>query len=161
MILTKKALPRRTFLRGSGAALALPLLDSMVPSMTALADTAASPTELRRLGFVYMPMGSDISSWTPTGRETLDELSPTLRSLSPVKQHVTVDQQSGIAERLPRDSCDVKRGVLERGKGKTYREYRLLPGNHRRSNCGPEHRSTNAVAIPGIVDGFAVGYRSM
>jgi len=47
VILTKKALPRRTFLRGTGAALALPLLDAMIPSMTALAATPASP--VRRL----------------------------------------------------------------------------------------------------------------
>ncbi len=90
MIVTKKALPRRTFLRGMGATLALPLLDAMIPSMTALADTAASPTQLRRLGFVYMPMGCDITRWTPTGEKTLDELSPSLSPLAPVKQHVTV-----------------------------------------------------------------------
>jgi len=89
MIVLKKALPRRTFLRGAGAALSLPLLDAMVPSMTAIADTPANPAGLRRLGFVYMPMGSDITSWTPPGEKTLDELSPTLASLAPVKQHVT------------------------------------------------------------------------
>ena len=50
MIITKKALPRRTFLRGMGATVALPLLDAMVPSMTAFARTAAAP--VRRLGFV-------------------------------------------------------------------------------------------------------------
>ena len=50
MIISKKSLPRRTFLRGMGAALALPLLDAMVPSMTALARTPAHP--VRRLGFV-------------------------------------------------------------------------------------------------------------
>ena len=65
MILTKKALPRRTFLRGLGAAVALPLLDAMVPSMTALAQTPANP--VRRLGFVYVPMGCDISHWALEG----------------------------------------------------------------------------------------------
>ena len=79
MIITKKALPRRTFLRGMGAAVALPLLDAMVPSMTALARTPAEP--VRRLGFVYMPMGCDLSRWTPPGATTLTELSPTLQSL--------------------------------------------------------------------------------
>ena len=74
MIITKKALPRRTFLRGLGATLALPLLDAMVPSMTALARTAADP--VRRLGFVYMPMGCDLSRWTPAGDGKLLELSP-------------------------------------------------------------------------------------
>ena len=67
MIVKKIALPRRTFLRGTGAALALPLLDAMIPSLTALADTPASPARLRRLGFVYMPMGCDVTRWTPPG----------------------------------------------------------------------------------------------
>ena len=66
MIITKKALPRRTFLRGMGATLALPLLDAMVPSMTALAKTPAAP--VRRLGFVYMPMGCDIAALDAAGR---------------------------------------------------------------------------------------------
>ena len=82
MIVTKKALPRRTFLRGLGTALALPLLDAMIPSMTALAATPAAPARLRRLGFVYMPMGCDVTRWTPPGADTLDELSPTLSPLA-------------------------------------------------------------------------------
>src|SRR5258708_7416091 len=90
MIVTKKALPRRTFLRGLGTTLALPLLDAMIPSMTALAGTPAAPARLRRLGFVYMPMGCDITRWTPPGANTLDELSLILSPLAPVKQHVTV-----------------------------------------------------------------------
>ena len=61
MIVTKKALPRRTFLRGVGTVLALPLLDAMIPPLTALASTPADPTRLRRLGFVYMPMGFDVT----------------------------------------------------------------------------------------------------
>jgi hypothetical protein len=88
MIITKKALPRRTFLRGMGATLALPLLDAMVPSMTAWAATPANP--VRRLGFVYIPMGSNISQWTPPGSGSLGELSPSLRSLASVVDHLTV-----------------------------------------------------------------------
>jgi hypothetical protein len=88
MIITKKALPRRTFLRGMGTTLALPLLDAMVPSMTALAATPANP--VRRLGFVYVPMGSNISQWTPPGTGSLAELSPTLRSLGPFVDQLTV-----------------------------------------------------------------------
>ncbi len=88
MIGTKKALPRRTFLRGLGATLALPLLDAMIPSLTATAATAAAPERLRRLGFVYMPMGCDLGRWTPQGN-TLDELSPILSPLAPVRRHVT------------------------------------------------------------------------
>ena len=90
MIVTKKALSRRTFLRGAGAAVALPLLDAMIPSMTALAQTPAAPDRLRRLGYVYMPMGCDVTRWTPPGGDRLDELSPILAPLAPVKEHVTV-----------------------------------------------------------------------
>ena len=88
MMITKKALPRRTFLRGMGVSVALPLLDAMVPAMTALAATPAHP--VRRLGYVFIPMGSDISRWTPPGEGTLTELSPILQSLEPVKDHLTV-----------------------------------------------------------------------
>ncbi len=88
MISTKKALPRRTFLRGAGAAIALPLLDAMIPAHTALAATAGAP--VKRLGFVYIPMGSNTAEWTPKGEGRISELSPILRSLDPVKDHVTV-----------------------------------------------------------------------
>jgi hypothetical protein len=88
MIITKRSLPRRTFLKGVGATLALPLLDSMVPAATALAATPAAP--VRRLGFVFMPMGCDITRWTPSGGDKLGELSPILSSLEPVKQHVSI-----------------------------------------------------------------------
>jgi hypothetical protein len=88
MIVTKKSLPRRTFLRGVGATLALPLLDAMVPAATALAATPAAP--VKRLGFVFMPMGCDITRWTPPGAGKLDELSPILNSLAPVKEKVCI-----------------------------------------------------------------------
>src|SRR5437762_12740225 len=87
MIITKMAMPRRTFLRGMGLTMALPLLESMVPAATPLVRTAANP--VRRLGFVFMPMGCDIPRWTPPGENRLDELSPILSSLAPVKEHVT------------------------------------------------------------------------
>ena len=71
MIITKKCLPRRTFIRGMGTTLSLPLLDSMVPALSALAKTSANP--IRRLGFIYFPHGSvswapgDQNLWTPPG----------------------------------------------------------------------------------------------
>jgi hypothetical protein len=89
MIITKKALPRRTILKGLGVTFALPLLDAMLPALTAAAATPASPQKLRRLGYVYMPMGCDISRWTPAG-DSLDELSPTLSPLAPVREHVSI-----------------------------------------------------------------------
>ncbi len=88
MIIMKRALPRRTFLRGVGVAFALPLLDAMVPSMTAMADTPADPASLRRLGFIYMPMGCDATRWALPG-DDLSELSPTLSPLAPVRDYVT------------------------------------------------------------------------
>jgi len=90
-MVNKKCLPRRTFLRAAGATLALPLLDAMTPAMTAVASTVAAPKNLKRLSFVYMPMGSDITRWTPGGNDgTLKELSPSLQSLESVKDHCTV-----------------------------------------------------------------------
>jgi Protein of unknown function (DUF1552) len=88
VIVLKKAMPRRTFLRGLGATLALPLLDAMVPAMTALAATPAAP--VRRLGFVFIPMGCDITRWTPPGKDKLGDFSPILSPLAPVKEHVSV-----------------------------------------------------------------------
>ena len=64
MFITKKHIPRRTFLRGIGAAVALPLLDSMIPASTALAQTAAGPK--LRMGFIYFPYGAIMDQWTPT-----------------------------------------------------------------------------------------------
>ncbi|MEM7473609.1 MAG: DUF1552 domain-containing protein [Planctomycetota bacterium] len=89
MFISKKSLPRRTLLRGAGATLALPLLDAMLPSMTAQAETVAANSKLRRLGYVYMPMGCDDTRWMLPG-ETLDELSPTLQSLAPVREDVCI-----------------------------------------------------------------------
>ena len=89
MIVTKKSLPRRTFLRGLGSSVALPLLDAMAPAMTVLAKTAASP--VRRLGYVYIPMGSNIAKWMPPcPHGPLTELSPTLDTLAPFRNQVTV-----------------------------------------------------------------------
>ncbi|MEM8955378.1 MAG: DUF1552 domain-containing protein [Verrucomicrobiota bacterium] len=84
---SKKSLPRRTVLRGMGATLSLPLLDAMVPAATALAGTAAQP--VKRLGFVFMPMGADLSRWTPRSAKNLDQLSPILESLAPVRDQLT------------------------------------------------------------------------
>jgi len=88
MFITKQFLPRRTFLRGLGAGLALPLLDAMVPALSALAQTAANP--VRRLGFVYIPMGMNAAAWTPKVEGRIAELSPSLASLMPFLDQITV-----------------------------------------------------------------------
>src|SRR6185369_6693671 len=81
------AIPRRTMLRGIGASISLPLLDSMVPAFTALAQTAAVPR--LRLGFSFMPHGAVMANWTPVAEGAL-KLSPTLTPLEPYKEHVVV-----------------------------------------------------------------------
>ena len=88
MFITKLALPRRTFLRGMGAAVGLPLLDAMVPALSALGRSAAQP--VRRLGFVYLPMGAIKDEWTPAGVGTNFELSPILSAFSQVREQLTV-----------------------------------------------------------------------
>jgi hypothetical protein len=89
MINTRKSISRRTLLRGAGAAFSLPLLDAMIPASTALAETAAAPTQLRRLGYIYMPMGFNPKEWVPQG-DTLDKLPSTLQPLQKVKDQVTI-----------------------------------------------------------------------
>ena len=100
MIITKKALPRRTFLKGVQATLALPLLDAMIPAATALAKTPAKPVS--RLGFVFIPMGCDRARWTPLGDGgTLNELSPILAPLEPVKEQLTVVTNLRLEQSYP------------------------------------------------------------
>jgi len=88
MIITKKALPRRTFLKSVQGMLALPLLDAMIPAATPLAKTAAGPVP--RPGFVFIPLGTDHPRWMPEGGEVLGELSPILSPLEAVKDQLTV-----------------------------------------------------------------------
>ena len=95
MFITKKRLPRRTFLRGVGATLALPLLDSMIPARTLLAQTAAKP--LPRLGFVYVPHGAIYDKWTPAATGAGFEFTPILKPLEPFRDYVNV--VSGLGHR--------------------------------------------------------------
>ncbi len=116
MILTKKALPRRTFLKGAGASLALPLLDAMVPAATAQARTPAKP--VRRLGYVFMPMGCDLTRWTPPGGGKLDKLSYILSSLEPVKQDVTIVSNMELANAYPGSHATSNSAFLSCAKAK-------------------------------------------
>src|SRR5216683_799762 len=79
-------LSRRFVLRGLGAALALPVLDSMVPALTAIANTAAAP--IRRLGVFYVPNGMSMPYWFPKTEGPLREMPPTLQSLAAFKDRV-------------------------------------------------------------------------
>ena len=113
--ITKKFMPRRTFLRGVGATMALPLLEAMVPAATPLAKTAAQP--VRRLGFVFMPMGCDITRWTPTG-DKLDQLSPILSSLAPVREHVTAISNLELQNAYPGSHATSNAAFLSAAKAK-------------------------------------------
>src|SRR5690606_12045225 len=85
MFVTKKAIDRRTFLRGAGATIALPLLDSMVPAFAA--DAVAAPP---RLGFVYVGNGIVHANWTPQSQGRDFELTPNLRPLAGVRDYLNV-----------------------------------------------------------------------
>jgi Protein of unknown function (DUF1552) len=87
MIITHTHLSRRAMLRGTGAAIALPLLDAMVPALTAQARTVAAP--IKRLAIVYSPMGAYMKKWTPQAEGPL-ELSPILAPLAKYKDHAVV-----------------------------------------------------------------------
>src|SRR5688572_25915416 len=113
--ITKKFMPRRMFLRGVGATMALPLLEAMVPAATPLAKTAAQP--VRRLGFVFMPMGCDITRWTPPG-DKLDQLSPILSSLAPVREHVTAITNLELQNAYPGSHATSNSAFLSAAKAK-------------------------------------------
>ena len=95
MMITKKALPRRTFLHGMGATVALPLLDAMVPAATALAKTAAQPP--RRAAFIYVPHGAvilkethGVNAWTPLGEGSGFEVSQILKPLESFRDRLVI-----------------------------------------------------------------------
>ncbi|HVZ19545.1 MAG TPA: DUF1552 domain-containing protein [Vicinamibacterales bacterium] len=88
MYISKMALPRRTFLRGMGAALALPLLDAMVPALTPLAKAAAAPKI--RAGWVYIPNGAIVDDFFPKSFGTGWEFTPILKPLEPHKDELVV-----------------------------------------------------------------------
>ncbi len=115
--LSKTHLPRRTFLKGVGASLSLPLLDAMIPAATAATKTAALP--VKRLGYVFMPMGCDQSRWTPTGTDgTLSELSPILQSLGSVRDHVTAFTNLELRNAYPGSHATSNSSFLSAAKAK-------------------------------------------
>src|SRR6185295_18632433 len=77
MYITKKHLSRRTFLRGAGVTVGLPLLDAMIPAWTALAQTAATPKP--HMGFMYLPHGA-----------IMDERTPILKPFAPFQKQLTI-----------------------------------------------------------------------
>jgi len=84
--LTRKHLSRRSLLRGTGALLALPLLDAMIPAGTAIAQTAPR----KRAGFIYFPHGATMSRWTPAATGSGFEFSEILQPLEPLRDQINV-----------------------------------------------------------------------
>lgn len=89
MFITKRALSRRTFLRGAGVTMALPFLDAMLPALSAAAKPAP------RLGFIYIANGVIQKQWNPAATGMLTELPPILKSLEPLKDQLNI--VSGLA----------------------------------------------------------------
>ena len=104
MMIFKKAIPRRTFLSGAGATLALPLLDSMVPAFASVTDNAAVKPPLR-LGIVYVPCGAIMENWTPVAEGTAFEMTPILEPLAPFRDQMLVLSELTQVEgrRIPTD----------------------------------------------------------
>jgi hypothetical protein len=102
-LITKKHLPRRTFLRGlAGATVALPLLDAMIPALTAQTKTAAGPK--MRLGFIYVPHGAVMDKWTPVAEGSGFAFPPILASLEPYRNRLNII--TGLANKAAESQGD-------------------------------------------------------
>jgi hypothetical protein len=88
MFITKKHIPRRTFLRGLGVSVALPFMHSMIPAATPLWQTAANAK--LRMGFIYFPHGAIMDSWTPSTEGRNFAMTPILQPLEPFKKQLTI-----------------------------------------------------------------------
>jgi hypothetical protein len=88
MFISKKAISRRTVLRGLGAAVALPLLDSMMPALSAMAKTAGKP--VNRFGVFYVPNGMIMKNYLPVVQGAGFEMTPTLSALAPFREQMLV-----------------------------------------------------------------------
>src|SRR5579864_5704518 len=111
MMIFKKAIPRRTFLRGLSGTLALPLLDSMVPALAGPSDKAAKP--VIRLGVAYVPNGIIMDKWTPTVEGAAFEMTPILEPLAAYRNHLLV--LSGLDQKAANAMGDQVSGVQSRG----------------------------------------------
>ena len=163
MFITKRSLPRRTVLRGMGATLALPLLDAMVPALTAQARTAAAPT--RRFGAVFVPMGERPSHWTPATTGAGFEFSPILKPLEPFRDAVTV--VSNLDRPLGRHACREQRHLADRHARRSARRPRTSSPARRSIRSSPRQIGGDTVFpsleictedLTGYVGACDVGY---
>ena len=148
MFITKLSLPRRTFLRGMGAAVALPLLDAMVPALTALAQTRRA-CRARRFGAVYIPNGAIMEQWIPKAVGTGFEFSPILKPLEPFANVTDRGQQphpaaSGQPGGRPRRE---RRRLPDRRLAQTDGSRRRPRQHHHRSDRREADRPGHAVPV--------------
>lgn len=121
MKFSQRALSRRTVLRGSGVVIGLPLLDAMIPAMQAQAKSVAAKQNLRRIGYVYMPMGFNAAHWTPpsvTGDDELTELPSSLQSLEPIKKQITVISGMDLQNAYPGSHATSNAAFLSAARAK-------------------------------------------
>ena len=135
MMIFKKAIPRRTFLRGVGTSLALPLLDGMIPAF------AAAPKAAKRMSFVYVPNGRIMDTWTPAAEGTAFELPQVLQPLAPYRDRFTV--LTGLSQLSALSAPGEEVGVHERPCGA------YLTGVHPKWTDGDDVR--NGVSLDQVI----------
>ena len=104
-------------MRGSGATLALPLLDAMVPALTATASTPAASEQLRRIGYIYIPMGCNPAEWLPTNK-SLDQLPSSLSALEEIKDQVSVISGMDLQNAYPGSHATSNSAFLSAARAK-------------------------------------------
>ena len=116
-MIRKRSLSRRTLLRGAGVALSLPLLDAMIPALTATANTVAAGSQLKRIGYVYIPMGFNPAKWIPDGSE-LKQLPFSLQPLEKIKHKLTVLTNTDLQNAYPGSHATSNSAFLSAARAK-------------------------------------------
>jgi hypothetical protein len=116
-MISRKSVSRRTLLRGAGAVVALPLLDAMIPAATATAKTVAAAEKLKRVGYVYVPMGFNPTKWIPDGG-TLEKLPYSLQPLDKVKDQLTVITNTDLQNAYPGSHATSNSAFLSAARAK-------------------------------------------
>ena len=132
-MITRKALPRRSFLKGVGTAIALPFLDSMVP---AFATPAQSRAPLRMV-FTYVPNGIDMRHWNPDYEGRLRDLPRILKPLEPFKDDLLLD---------------AIRGALDRSRAALRLDSEMRLIRNRYESLTPREREVMALVVSGLLN---------
>ena len=144
MIITKRSISRRTVLRGMGVTLALPLLDGMVPALTALEKTTAKA--VNRFGAVYVPNGMMMKDWLPDAEGTVFEFKSSMGTLVPFRDQVLVLSNLNCVPMAGRPGGTPCQGFHALSHGRLTADQRI---HHRcRYFCGSDPRAGNGEAHP-------------